>query len=92
MKVRLGLFSMAPVNSLTLLCFRWPVQGVRLIDVVDPTEEGKMFADFIVKSISSDFASIDYDALLITRVDNHETVLNDIKRVGVPSQDTFFLG
>jgi DNA-binding MarR family transcriptional regulator len=57
--------------------------GVRLIDVVDPTREGKMFADFIVKSISR-LRQVDYDAILVTRVDHHETVLNDIKGVGVP--------
>ena len=58
--------------------------GVRLIDVVDPTREGEMFADVIVKAISR-LQQVDYDAILVTLVDNHETVLNDIKDVGVPS-------
>lgn len=63
--------------------------GVRLIDVVDPTKEGEMFADFIVKTISR-LRRVDYDAILVTRVDNHETVLNDIKGVGVPSDKIRF--
>jgi DNA-binding MarR family transcriptional regulator len=63
--------------------------GVRLIDVVDPTEEGKMFAEFIVKTTAR-LRSIDFDALLITRVDDHETVLNEIKSVGVPSHKVRF--
>ncbi len=57
--------------------------GVRLIDVVDPRKEGEMFADFIVKAISR-LRQVDYDAILVTLLDNHETVLNDIKCVGVP--------
>ena len=63
--------------------------GVRLIDVVDPTKEGEGFADFIVKAISR-LRQVDYDAILVTRVDNHETVLNDIKGVGVPSDKIRF--
>ena len=63
--------------------------GVRLIDVVDPTKEGEVFADFIVKAISR-LRQVDYDAILVTRVDNHETVLNDIKGVGVPSDKIRF--
>ena len=63
--------------------------GVRLIDVVDPNKEGEMFSDFIVKAISR-LRRVDYDAILVTRVDNHETVLNDIKGVGVPSDKIRF--
>lgn len=58
--------------------------GVRLIDVVDPTKAGEMFADFIVKTTSR-LRQADYDAILVTLVDNHATVLKDIKGVGVPS-------
>ena len=63
--------------------------GVRLIDVVDPKKEGEMFSDFIVKAISR-LRRGDYDAILVTRVDNHETVLNDLKGVGVPSDKIRF--
>ena len=63
--------------------------GVRLIDVVDPTKEGEVFADFIVKATSR-LRQVDYDAILVTLVDNHETVLNDIKGVGVPSDKIRF--
>jgi len=63
--------------------------GVRLIDVVDPTRKGELFADFIVKSISR-LQKVDYDAILVTLVDNHETVLSNIKGVGVPSDKIRF--
>jgi len=63
--------------------------GVWLIDVVDPKKEGEMFSDFIVKAISR-LRRGDYDAILVTRVDNHETVLNDLKGVGVPSDKIRF--
>lgn len=63
--------------------------GVQLIDVVDPMKEGEKFADFIVKAISR-LRRVDYDAILVTRVDNHETVLNDINGVGVPSEKIRF--
>ena len=56
---------------------------LRLIDVVDPGKEGEAFANFIVKAASR-LKKIDFDALLITIVDNHEAVLNDIQGVGVP--------
>ncbi len=63
--------------------------GVRLIDVVDPTRKGELFADLIVKSISR-LQKVDYDAILVTLVDNHETVLKDIKGLGVPSDKIRF--
>jgi DNA-binding MarR family transcriptional regulator len=63
--------------------------GVRLIDVVDPTREGEVFADFSVKGISR-LRPVDYDAILVTLVDNHETVLNDIQGVGVPPEKIRF--
>lgn len=63
--------------------------GVRLIDVVDPKREGEMFAEFIVKAISR-LRQVDYDAILVTLVDNHETVLKKIEGVGVPSDKIRF--
>ncbi|MBR9985165.1 MAG: winged helix-turn-helix transcriptional regulator [Desulfosarcina sp.] len=63
--------------------------GVRLIDVVDPTKAGEMFGDFIVKAASR-LRQADYDAILVTLVDNHASVLKDIKGVGVPSDKIRF--
>ena len=63
--------------------------GVRLIDVVDPTRKGELFADLIVKSISR-LQKVDYDAILVTLVDNHATVLKDIKGLGVPPEKIRF--
>jgi DNA-binding MarR family transcriptional regulator len=54
-----------------------------LIDVVDPVNEGAVFADNIVKTTSR-LKKVDYDAILVTSVNDHETVLNEIKGVGVP--------
>jgi DNA-binding MarR family transcriptional regulator len=56
---------------------------VQLIDVVDPVKEGEMFAHFVVKSTSRLKAS-DFDIVLITVVDDHETVLKQVKGIGVP--------
>ena len=63
--------------------------GVRLIDVVDPTRAGERFADFIVQAISR-LRQVDYDAILVTLVDNHESVLKDIGGEGVPSDKIRF--
>ena len=62
---------------------------VRLIDVIDPAKEGEMFAHFAVRAMSR-LKKVDFDVLLITVVDNHETVLNTIKDVGVPSDKIRF--
>lgn len=57
---------------------------VHLIDVVDPMRAGEMFAHFIVKATSR-LNHMDFDVVLVTAVDDHETVLDKIKGVGVPS-------
>ncbi|WP_319409932.1 winged helix-turn-helix transcriptional regulator [uncultured Desulfosarcina sp.] len=56
---------------------------IRLIDIVDPAKEGEIYANFVVKAVSR-LKKTDFDALLITAVDNHEAVLNKIKGIGVP--------
>jgi DNA-binding MarR family transcriptional regulator len=62
---------------------------VRLIDVVDPEKEGEMFAHLVVKS-SAQLMRINYDALLITAVDNHEAVIKKVTGLGVPSDKIRF--
>ncbi|MCB2146674.1 MAG: winged helix-turn-helix transcriptional regulator [Deltaproteobacteria bacterium] len=62
---------------------------IRLVDVVDPAREGEVYANFVVKAISR-LKEADFDALLITAVDNHEAVLNKIKGIGVPSDKVRF--
>ena len=63
--------------------------GVRLIDVVDPAKEGEVLGNFIVKATSR-LLNVDFDALLITLADDHETILKKIKDVGVPSDKIRF--
>jgi DNA-binding MarR family transcriptional regulator len=62
---------------------------IRLVDVVDPAREGEVYANFVVKAVSR-LNKADFDALLITAVDNHETVLNKIEGIGVPSDKVRF--
>lgn len=62
---------------------------VRLIDVIDPAKEGEMFAHFVVRATSR-LKRADFDVLLITVVDNHETVLHTIKTIGVPTEKIRF--
>ena len=62
---------------------------IRLVDVVDPAREGEVYANFVVKAISR-LKKADFDALLITAVDNHEMVLNKIEIIGVPSEKVRF--
>lgn len=63
---------------------------VRLIDMVDPDREGEMVEHWIVKPISH-LKKVDFDVLLITAVDDHETVLETIKDLGVPSDKIRFI-
>ena len=62
---------------------------IRLVDVVDPAREGEVYANFVVKAVSR-LNKSDFDALLITAVDNHEAVLNKIEGMGVPSDKVRF--
>jgi DNA-binding MarR family transcriptional regulator len=62
---------------------------VRLIDVVDPDRQGEMFDDLIVKAISR-LKKVDYDVILVTLVDHHETVLSKVKGFGIPSEKIRF--
>jgi DNA-binding MarR family transcriptional regulator len=56
---------------------------IELADVVDPAKAGEYFANLIIKSFSQ-INQIDYDVLLITSIDHHETIINTAKQAGVP--------
>jgi DNA-binding MarR family transcriptional regulator len=56
---------------------------IQLVDVVDPSMVGERFMNVIVKPISR-LSQPDFDVVLITAVDDHETVTNIIKEAGVP--------
>lgn len=62
---------------------------VQLIDVVDPAKEGKRFAHLIVKA-SSRLKKIDYDVLLVTAADQHESALDSIENAGIPANKVRF--
>lgn len=62
---------------------------IRLIDVVDPEREGEMFSGFVIKE-NSRLRKSNYDIILVTTLNRHETVLNEIESVGVSTQKIRF--
>jgi DNA-binding MarR family transcriptional regulator len=56
--------------------------NIQLIDVVDPSRVGKKFYDFVVKETSV-LRKSNYDTILVTTLDSHEAVLDEIGSVGV---------
>jgi DNA-binding MarR family transcriptional regulator len=63
--------------------------SIELIDVVDPSKEGASFAHLTVKSCSQ-LGKMVFDALLITTVDKHSTIVDTINRAGVPANKIHF--
>ena len=57
---------------------------LQLVEVVDPNQAGSRFADFEVQPYLRN-NTVSYDVLLITSVDNHQTILRDLEKMGVPS-------
>ncbi len=53
--------------------------AIRLVDVVDPEMAGGGFAHLVVK-LPAQLKMIDFDVLLVTSLDNHTSILNDIKK------------
>ena len=64
---------------------------LQLVGVVDPKRAGSRFADFEVHA-SLRHSNEQYDALLITVVDNHPTIVHNLKAVGVPPGKIRFFG
>lgn len=63
---------------------------IQLVDVVDPSREGKKFYGFVVKE-SSRLRKSNYDTILVTTLDSHGAVLDEIGSVGVsPNIIRFF--
>jgi DNA-binding MarR family transcriptional regulator len=56
--------------------------NIQLVDVVDPSRVGKKFYDFVVKETSV-LRKSNYDTILVTTLDSHEAVLDEIGSVGV---------
>jgi len=63
--------------------------GIRLVGVVDPEREGEVFAHLVVNP-SVILSKIDYDALLVTVVNDHNTVLDTIRDARVPKEKIRF--
>ena len=57
---------------------------LQLVEVVDPDRAGSRFAGFDVQPCLRR-SMVEYDVLLITAVDNHQTIIRDLEKVGVPS-------
>ncbi len=62
---------------------------VRLVDVVDPDREGERFEQFTIKAPSR-LADADYDAVVVTMVDNHPTILSTLQQAGVTREKIRF--
>ena len=56
---------------------------MQLVGVVDPERAGSRFADFDVQASLRHNAE-EYDALLITAVDNHAAIIRDLEKSGIP--------
>ena len=56
--------------------------NIQLVDVVDPSRVGKKIYDFVVKETSV-LRKSNYDTILVTTLDSHEAVLDEIGSVGV---------
>jgi hypothetical protein len=63
--------------------------NMRLIDVVDPDREGQRFANFTIKPHSR-LKKTDFDILLVTAIDDHETIVDTLERKGVPIEKIKF--
>jgi len=64
---------------------------IQLVDVVDPNWPGSRFATFKVQPRLRHNAE-KYDALLVTAANDHETIIRDLEKMGVPPGKIFFLG
>jgi DNA-binding MarR family transcriptional regulator len=64
--------------------------NMRLIDVVDPEKAGHPFADLVIQP-SSRLMQLNYDVLLITTLDHHETIVEAIADLGVAKEKICFL-
>ena len=62
---------------------------VQLIDVVDPAMVGERFAHLVVKACSR-LQEIDYDVLLVTAADQHESAIDSIENAGIPANKVRF--
>ena len=62
---------------------------LQLVGVVDPNRAGSRFADLDVQPGILHNAQ-DYDALLITAVDNHQNIIRDLEKAGVPKEKIRF--
>ncbi len=62
---------------------------LRLVDVVDPEKAGELFAHLVIKA-PKQIKHINFDVLLITSHDNHQTIINEIENTLVPREKIRF--
>ena len=63
--------------------------GLHLIDMVDPAREGEKFVHLVIKATSR-LKENDFDALLVTAVDDHQAVLDTLEKMDVPFEKIRF--
>ena len=63
--------------------------NLRLVSVVDPEEAGRNFNALVVEKAQK-LKHMDYDILLITTLNDHNKVMDDILRIGVPKEKIRF--
>lgn len=63
--------------------------NLRLVGVVDPEEAGRNFNALIVEQ-AQELKHMDYDILLITTLNDHDKVMDDICKIGVPKEKIRF--
>lgn len=62
---------------------------LQLVAVVDPKRKGEKFSECVVGDISL-LKQCNYHAILITTVDHHEAILEEIDQFGVASNKVYF--
>ena len=55
---------------------------IRLVALVDPKRKGEQFFDYLVED-SSHLLKSNYNVILITMVNHHESIMDEIKRLGI---------
>ncbi len=63
--------------------------GLELVGIVDPEKAGRHFNSLIVAP-AENLKHLDYDILLITTLNDHDKVLKDIQKIGVPKEKIRF--
>ena len=70
--------------------FTMSESNLELIAVVDPQHAGQQFGKHVVREFLT-INHADFDALIVTAVDNHETILKTVQKAGVSTKKVRFI-